>query len=95
MAAKPRSRRQVIPPDTAPPPTQVDREPAILNAVDEPLTRGFLQLPDQKSANPLALPGGLVEDGEEPETALRRELLDELGLDLAVLPAPRGGPGLR
>ncbi|MFI8085880.1 NUDIX domain-containing protein [Kitasatospora sp. NPDC086009] len=35
-----------------------------------------------------SLPGGLAEDGEEPLGGLRRELIEELGLDLAMLPAP-------
>jgi ADP-ribose pyrophosphatase YjhB (NUDIX family) len=35
-----------------------------------------------------SLPGGLVEDGEDPSGALRRELLEELALDTASLPAP-------
>ncbi|MCX4743938.1 NUDIX hydrolase [Kitasatospora sp. NBC_01287] len=36
----------------------------------------------------LSLPGGLIEPGEDPPTALRRELLEELGFDTATLPAP-------
>ncbi|WP_329485007.1 NUDIX domain-containing protein [Kitasatospora sp. NBC_01246] len=35
-----------------------------------------------------SLPGGLLEDGEEPADALRRELTKKLGLALAMLPAP-------
>ncbi|MFI5534115.1 NUDIX domain-containing protein [Kitasatospora sp. NPDC051853] len=35
-----------------------------------------------------SLPGGLLQSGEAPATALHREVLEELGLDLGGLPEP-------
>ncbi|EGX55644.1 hypothetical protein SZN_31839 [Streptomyces zinciresistens K42] len=59
------------------------REPAILIAVGEPLTRRFLRLTGQKSTNPPASPGGTVESdqGETPRQGARRETAEEIGLD--------------
>ncbi|MFE5072632.1 NUDIX domain-containing protein [Streptomyces halstedii] len=59
-------------------------EPAILKAVEELLTRGFLRLPGQKSANPAASPGGGVNPGEPPATAASRKIMEELGVAMAV-----------
>ncbi|MDH6143518.1 ADP-ribose pyrophosphatase YjhB (NUDIX family) [Kitasatospora sp. GP30] len=64
-------------------PVPVDREPGILKAVAGPLTREFLRLPAQKSANPLASPGGSLDPGEEPLDAARRELKEEAGITAA------------
>ncbi|MEU3991760.1 methyltransferase, FxLD system [Streptomyces platensis] len=58
----------------------ISQEPAILKAVDDAPTRGFLRLPIQKSANPPASPGGRVKAGESFEAAAVRELAGETGL---------------
>ncbi|MET8630797.1 NUDIX domain-containing protein [Kitasatospora sp. NPDC004669] len=41
----------------------------------------------QRPAGPqYSLPGGLIEDCEEPPVGLRRELREEFGLDIAAVP---------
>ncbi|WP_211127188.1 NUDIX domain-containing protein [Streptomyces yatensis] len=70
-------------------PSSVGREPAILIAVGEPLTRRFLRLTGQKAANPHASPGGNADAGEDPLETARRETAEETGLELG-----RGQPRL-
>ena len=66
---------------------QVDLRPfALVVAV---LENGNLMLIDQYKHGPrrkvLGFPAGFIETGEDPETAARRELLEETGLEPAAL----------
>jgi 8-oxo-dGTP pyrophosphatase MutT (NUDIX family) len=63
-------------------------EPAILKAVEEPLTRGFLRLPGEKSANPPASPGGHVENFENAAEAAVREIGEETGWTARLVVGP-------
>ncbi|MFF5422182.1 hypothetical protein ACFY49_38880, partial [Streptomyces misionensis] len=59
----------------------------MLMVVDEPPTRRFLRLPDQKSANPSASPGGGMDMGDSlPGTAVGEvgEVGEETGLPVSV-----------
>ncbi|MFD3611182.1 NUDIX domain-containing protein [Streptomyces atroolivaceus] len=56
------------------------REPALLIAAREPLTRRFLPLIGQRSTNPPASPGGHVDVGETSLSAAVRDLEEEAGI---------------
>jgi 8-oxo-dGTP diphosphatase len=65
-----------------------DDTPTVLVAAAVLVERGRVLLTQRKAGTHLAgaweLPGGKVRAGEDPRDALRRELQEELGIDVAV-----------
>lgn len=80
-------------PDVSPP--QVVVGAAIVDDLDRPTTLLSARRTDPPElAGGWELPGGKVEAGEEPVAALRREILEELGVDIelgALLEGPLAG----
>ncbi|MEW2051868.1 NUDIX domain-containing protein [Streptomyces sp. NPDC005476] len=72
-------------------PSSFGREPAILIAVGEPLTRRFLRLTGQKSTNPDASVGGHLEAAVPLDRAVRREAEEETGVHISADQQEFGG----